>query len=141
MNRSTNLSLLLALAFAAILAGCQVKPTVPDYDGAMLYQGYCASCHGPIGKGDGPVAPSMMVKMQDLRTIQARNNGVFPHDMIKDMIDGSGMRATHGSHDMPVWGWTFYSAEYKMGEEEPDKFAAARISGLVKYLESIQITD
>lgn len=27
--------------------------------GAMLYGTYCASCHGPDGKGDGPVAAAL----------------------------------------------------------------------------------
>jgi mono/diheme cytochrome c family protein len=27
--------------------------------GAQLYSTYCASCHGPDGKGDGPVAASL----------------------------------------------------------------------------------
>jgi high-affinity iron transporter len=27
--------------------------------GALLYSTYCASCHGPKGQGDGPIAASM----------------------------------------------------------------------------------
>ncbi len=41
-------------------------PTVPTGNlrgdgaaGARLYATYCASCHGPEGKGDGPVAASL----------------------------------------------------------------------------------
>ena len=114
---------------------------MPEYDGAMLYKGYCASCHGPTGKGDGPVAPTLIGKMQDLRTIQTRNGGVFPREMIENTIDGLGMRSVHGTRDMPVWGWAFYNAEYRMGEEDPGKFAAARISSLVDFLENIQTVE
>ena len=141
MNRSTKLSLILALACGGILAGCQAKRTVPEYDGAMLYRGYCASCHGPTGKGDGPVAPAMIANMQDLRTIQARYTGVFPREIIENTIDGSDMRIAHGTRDMPVWGWVFYIAEYRMGEEEPEKLATTRIIALVDHIESIQITE
>jgi mono/diheme cytochrome c family protein len=27
--------------------------------GAMMYATYCASCHGPKGQGDGPIAATM----------------------------------------------------------------------------------
>jgi mono/diheme cytochrome c family protein len=140
MIRLINLSLILVLMLAGVIAACQARSAVPEYDGATLYRGYCASCHGLEGRGDGPVAPAMNYVIQDLRTIQARNGGVFPRQMIKEIIDGGGMRAVHGTCDMPVWGWAFYLAESRIGEEKPKKFAAARISALADYLESIQIT-
>ena len=124
---------------AALLTACQTTPAIPEYDGAMLYQGYCASCHGPTGRGDGPIAPSLNVGMQDLRTIAARNGGSFPEILIETIIDGTRERPAHGTPGMPVWGWAFYTAEAKMGETEPEKFADARIRALTDYLESIQI--
>jgi mono/diheme cytochrome c family protein len=35
-------------------------------DGKKLYQSYCISCHGDAGRGDGPAAPSMDPRPQDL---------------------------------------------------------------------------
>ena len=124
---------------AMLIAACQTTPVIPEYDGANLYKGYCASCHGPSGAGDGPVASVLKPGMQDLRTISARNGGVFPQTVIDAIIDGSGMRPAHGSVGMPVWGRAFYMAESAMGEEEPEKYAAARIRALSDYLESIQV--
>jgi len=126
------------VGLAGIVAACQMTQEVPEYNGAMLYQGYCASCHGPAGRGDGPVALELTVFMEDLRTITARNDGVFPRQSIEEMIEGSRVRVAHGTPDMPVWGWAFYVAEQQMGETEPQKFAAARITALTNYLEGIQ---
>lgn len=85
------------------------------------------------------MAPLLTVGMKDLRTIQRRSEGVFPRQVIEQIIDGRGQRAVHGTRDMPVWGWTFYRAESLMGEADPERFTTARIRALVEYLKSIQI--
>ena len=36
----------------------QVKPT-SSVSGAQMFKAYCAVCHGPSGKGDGPVATAL----------------------------------------------------------------------------------
>ena len=125
--------LLLTLA----TAGCQTaqpgeEQAAQEYDGRNLYLGYCASCHGPSGAGDGPVAAGMAFKMEDLRTLEARN-GVFPADRVRETIDGRTLRAVHGTYDMPVWGWQF------LLEEDSEEHVAARIDALVEYLRSIQV--
>ena len=33
--------------------------------GAALYGQYCASCHGPDGRGDGPISASLVPKPAD----------------------------------------------------------------------------
>ena len=38
----------------------QAKPTSP-VSGAQMFKEYCAVCHGPSGKGDGPVATALKV--------------------------------------------------------------------------------
>ena len=38
----------------------QVKPT-SAVSGAQMFKEYCAVCHGPSGKGDGPVATALKV--------------------------------------------------------------------------------
>ena len=126
---------MVALSVIALgLLGCQIGEPEPEaaYDGRNLYLGYCASCHGPTGAGDGPIAPALKYGMQDLRTLEQRK-GVFPHDWLREIIDGRTLRAVHGTREMPVWGWQFYLAE---GSEEP---VAARIDALVEHLRSIQI--
>lgn len=42
----------------------------------MLYEANgCASCHGPEGHGDGPVASSLEVRPTDLRYVAGFRNG------------------------------------------------------------------
>lgn len=129
-----------AVAAVSLVVGCQATTPVPDYDGANLFQGYCASCHGMDAAGDGPLAAKLAVAPPDLRTLEARY-GSFPRERLEQIIDGRGMRSVHGTQDMPVWGWAFYDAEQKAGEEAPRELAAARIEALVDYLESIQVVD
>lgn len=133
MKKAATLGILAAtLLGAAFIGGCQMTGTVPEYDGSALFQGYCAGCHGPSGAGDGPVAASLAVGMEDLRGLSSRNGGVFPRDRLKDIIDGRTLRAAHGTPDMPVWGW-----EFRMVEES-EAHVQARIDALLNYLESIQ---
>jgi mono/diheme cytochrome c family protein len=40
--------------------------------GHDLFAFYCAPCHGPGGKGDGPVAPALRTPAADLTTIGSR---------------------------------------------------------------------
>lgn len=131
-------ALILLLPILAI-AGCQTaepgeEQTAYQYDGRNLYLGYCASCHGLTGAGDGPVAGGMAFKMEDLRTLQARH-GAFPADQLREVIDGRTLRSVHGTNDMPVWGWQFLLAE------DSEEHVAARIDALVEYLRSVQQVD
>lgn len=114
-----------------IVAACQTREPVPEYDGRNLFLGYCASCHGAEGAGDGPVAAAMKRPMADLRTLHARH-GAFPRDWLLTVIDGRTLHAAHGTPDMPVWGWQFHLAV----DSEAD--VAARIDALVDYIERIQ---
>lgn len=117
-----------------LLAGCQLTEPVPPYDGQNLYLGYCASCHGPTGRGDGPVAPSMVVQIQDLRTLSQRH-GEFPREWLREVIDGRDLRAAHGTVDMPVWGYEFRRVEPSAA------YVEARIDALIDHIESLQIQN
>jgi mono/diheme cytochrome c family protein len=72
-----------ALGIAALFAACSAarhgsvgtsadatargrQPTAAER-GAPLYAAYCAGCHGPQGRGDGPVAGVIKLKPADLR--------------------------------------------------------------------------
>jgi mono/diheme cytochrome c family protein len=126
-------------ALAATITACQTyRP--PDYDGRNLYIGYCASCHGPIGAGDGPLAAQLIAgDMGDLRRLKAENDGVYPRERLIEMIDGRQLRAAHGTYDMPVWGWQFRREE---GTTEEGRLnVEARIRALVDYLETLQVDD
>lgn len=128
--RRTILLNLLALALPC------AADEAPDYNGADLFRVFCASCHGPQARGNGPVAKSLKVKVPDLTRIARRRSGEFPAESIRRIIDGRELRPTHGSGDMPVWGQEFY------GVSSDDAVRRARsnelIDRLVDYLRSIQ---
>jgi mono/diheme cytochrome c family protein len=102
--------------------------------GSGLFVNYCASCHGPQAKGNGPMADVLKTKPADLTTIAKRNGGKFPSDIVFRTIDGRNPVRGHGGQDMPVWGNTFLRVE---GGATPEVIRA-RIESLVLYLESIQ---
>lgn len=108
----------------------------PDLSGAELYQAFCASCHGPQARGNGPVAKSLKIKVPDLRFIARRHEGRFPVDLVTRLIDGREFRAAHGTGDMPVWGREFYG----FAGNDPDRRARSDqlIASMVEYLQSIQ---
>ena len=102
--------------------------------GSGLYVNYCASCHGPKAKGDGPMAAVLTKKPADLTTIAKRNGGKFPSDLVFRTIDGRNPVMGHGGQEMPIWGNAFLRVQ---GGATPE-VTRARIEALVNYLESIQ---
>ena len=111
--------------------------------GEHEYMANCASCHGPMGKGDGPVAEVLSTKPNDLTEISANYSGTFPEDHIYKVVSGQEMINPHGSREMPVWGPRYWEiAVERAGQVPHDVDAQAlvhgRIMALVQYLESIQ---
>jgi Cytochrome c len=78
--------------------------------GKLEYQASCAACHGADGKGNGPVAAALTTKPPDLTTLSKKNNGVFPVGRIYDTIDGRQELKSHGTREMPIWGFRFSPA-------------------------------
>lgn len=138
----------LALAFAG-LSGCTQEAEVPTDEpttelvestdlmttGRDLYETYCASCHGPEARGDGPVAALLTVPPPDLTQIRARNGGTFPVDDLYRMVDGREAVAAHGTREMPVWGNAWESVD---GGPPDNGMVEQRINLLIEYLRSIQ---
>jgi mono/diheme cytochrome c family protein len=101
--------------------------------GKALFMQYCASCHGPNGAGDGPLASSLNTPAANLRLLSLRFGNPLPQDIIARFIDGRAEIKAHGPRDMPVWGERFYAESN--GEEAKIK---QRIAKLVVFLQSIQ---
>ncbi len=94
---------------------------------------YCASCHGPSGHGDGPVAVELKKRPADLTQLAKNNNGNFPYTRVRAVIDGRGQAlGIHGPADMPVWGERFRQ------EGRNDTQVRGKILNIVDYLVSIQ---
>lgn len=110
----------------------QMKQTTP---GAEVFRTYCATCHGPSARGDGPLANSMLRKPPNLTEIAKRNGGQFPSEVVFRTIDGRQPVRGHGGPDMPVWGDAFTRSR-EAGDADRVK---AVIQSLVAYLESVQL--
>jgi hypothetical protein len=107
--------------------------------GVIEYEMSCLPCHGVNGKGDGPLARRLKTQPPDLTQIERLNDGVFPADRLKLMIDGREIVAAHGPREMPVWGER-YRRPVPDAEAEWDIEAVARlrIDALVSYIEGMQ---
>jgi hypothetical protein len=97
---------------------------------------YCASCHGALGRGDGPAARALQTPPADLRRIAFRRGGVFPDAEIARKIDGRFEIGAHGSREMPVWGRVF--AADVPETDTAESITRGVVSVLVEYLKSIQ---
>ena len=98
------------------------------------YQKYCASCHGPEGRGDGPVAQAMKAMPADLTLLSMNNDGKYPADKVREIIDGRADVKAHGPRAMPVWGKEFYVSAEGVGQRQ----AHDRIEGLTDYVRRMQ---
>lgn len=92
------------------------------YEGRRLYVSYCLLCHGPEGKGDGPLAKAMNISPADLSTtVRSRSDTI-----LTKIITGEGRQTITGrdrhnllSEAMPEW---------------KDVFSAKQVQALIAYL-------
>lgn len=136
--RNTSLAVgTLAGVFVVALAAAATRPdvaTVTD-SGGETFRTYCAVCHGPGGRGDGPLADDLRVRPTDLALIASRNSGRYPEEKVRRSIDGRSLVKGHGGSDMPVWGDAFRRASDGYSEEKVKE----KIDGLVEHLRQMQI--
>jgi len=107
------------IAFCVLAAGAFLAtPAAMAGDataGKAKYDMFCSSCHGPTGKGDGPVGAALNPKPRDFST------GEFKFDTDKDGKAGTdadlknviknGSSAYGGSPMMAPWGATLAEAD------------------------------
>lgn len=123
-----------------LLALAAVPALAQDYSqhtGAQLFSRFCSSCHGPLGRGDGPVAPTLKVEVPDLTRLVRRPGDPFPTEQVRRIVDGRAVLAAHGARRMPVWGYEFATAT----ATEPDSGAAQAavlVDRLVEHLRGLQ---
>jgi mono/diheme cytochrome c family protein len=109
--------LLWALLISFLCVPCSRAAAAEAEAGKEMYRRYCASCHGLDGKGNGPVATQLKIKLPDLTLVKKRNKGTFPLDDVMATIDGRRVVKGHGDRQMPVWGEVF------SGEDEQKKYS------------------
>ncbi len=127
----------LTLAGAALLAACLPGPArVPS--GAEDFASFCAACHGPGGRGDGPVAGELAKRPADLTRLAARNRGVYPATRVMAQIWGyTGGR--DGAEVMPAFGPLLDGelVPYDGGDGIPTP-TPIRLVQLAEYLKGLQ---
>jgi mono/diheme cytochrome c family protein len=124
---------IVATALAASVAQAQRRvEKVPiqstPIKATVMYDEYCAVCHGREAKGDGPYAADLKTRPADLTRISARNGGVFQPVKVARYIDG--LDETPGSRDMPLWRGLFKSLDSRL--------ASVRTHALVEHLKTLQ---
>lgn len=126
---------------AAVAAQRQTEPrqralTIESLAGRDTFEFYCAPCHGPDGRGQGPVAAALSTTPPDLTMLSYRRGGTFPSKEIREFLTGTGRPiVAHGPGTMPIWGPTFQALD------PSDRRVRIRIANVVTYVESIQSTS
>lgn len=107
-------------------------PVTSPASGEVMFNTYCAVCHGKSGKGDGPAASEFKIPPANLTLLATNNNGKYPADHVAETIlTGPRDAKAHGSRDMPVWGDIFRA----MGDSAQVK---QRIHNLTEYVGTLQ---
>jgi len=91
-----------ALTLVAIILAGAASAQEADR-GRDVYVSHCATCHGPTGHGNGPMADVLSVAPTDLTMLARLNGGVFPTDRVVRRVDGASEVLAHGG-PMPLWG-------------------------------------
>lgn len=131
------------------IAGFIVGSAAQDIDvGKMEYQSSCAPCHGIDAKGGGPVSNALKTRPSDLTALAKKNNGVFPVDAVYKIIDGRDAIGSHGTREMPIWGYRFVPPQHyslKKADDyiylppaSPETVVQGRILAVIDYLNRIQ---
>ena len=139
MTRRTHWMLaavfVIASAGGAWSRGPQVHGTREDpASGISLFRVYCASCHEPSGRGDGPVADLVVPRAPDLTALSRRNGGVFPRGAVIARLDGTKPVASHSAAAMPAWHDVLRATEGR-----DTRTIRERLNALADHLESLQV--
>ena len=134
-NRAALAATLLLLA-----AGCVTPPVTdaptPEPTGQEIYQAQCAACHGPEGRGDGPLAQRLDRRPADLTALG--DGAAFPRAHVMGYVDGY-FRNDSGEV-MPRFGPDMAAGElvpYDIGDGILTPTPAALIR-VADYVESLQ---
>lgn len=130
-------ALWVAVSLAAVASSLQVTTNPDDAKaaverGRVMFEQYCASCHGKGGTGDGPAASAMTTKPTNLTIMQKRNGAFFPAQA-ESAIRGTSPVVAHGAPGMMVW-----AAMFRADSRRNRTLVDTRIRELVAFIETIQ---
>ncbi|MBD3662718.1 c-type cytochrome [Sulfitobacter sp. TSTF-M16] len=106
-------------------------------EGALFFVDNCQSCHGPTGKGDGPLAADLAVKPRDLTQLARENGGVFPTARALSYIYGDPGNS-HLSRVMPEFGGAMADDLVPLEVDGIDTPTPRALAALLAYMEAIQ---
>jgi hypothetical protein len=130
------------------IVGFGACASAQDIDvGKTEYQSSCAACHGNDAKGNGPVSNALKTRPTDLTVLAKNNNGVFPVSRMQKIIDGRDSLITHGTREMPIWGYRFTPPQptklkddyVYLPPDSPEPVIQSRIMAVIDYLNRIQV--
>ena len=145
--RQTLSSLFILVCFALVTSATTAFPqttggkpvikqgTAPQTNvvsGPDMFKAYCAACHGPNAKGNGPAATALKKMPTDLTLLARNNQGKFPEERFREVVERNALVIEHGTSDMPLWGPVFRSLR------GGDDGAKLRVFNLMKYVETLQ---
>ncbi|MDP5306090.1 c-type cytochrome [Paracoccus spongiarum] len=133
--RAVVLAGLGGVAMAGLIAAC--APGTQLTTGRSDFRALCVDCHGPAGKGDGPMAEGLNPRPADITRIARDNGGVFPRNRVMSHIYGYSMG--RGETAMPSFGDVLEGRTvlYDSGDgvETPTPW---RLVALMEYVEGLQ---
>ena len=120
-----------------LVAQTKIRPApmtnTPAGKGGVMFDTYCASCHGLDAKGDGPAASAFKGRVPDLTVLSKNNNGDFPAQRVLATLRSDSPSPGHGNAQMPVWGRLFRES----GQAESE--VQLRLYNLTHFLEILQV--
>ena len=88
--------------------------------GAQLFQAQCVTCHGPQGRGDGPLAPTLDPKPTALADhFRARERSLFAlHQIITNGVSGTPMASFGSLPEDDRWALAFFVGTLPYGKAD-----------------------
>lgn len=123
------------LGLVGVISAC--APKIAESTGRNDFMALCVDCHGPAGKGDGPLADGLNPHPADITKVAAGNGGIFPRQQVMNHIDGFTMGRSESP--MPAFGellegkTVLYDSGDGIASPTP-----ARLVALMEYVEGLQ---
>ena len=112
--------------------------------GKREYDTNCAVCHGATGRGEGPFASVMNVRIPSLTALAKASGGVFPFARVYEIIEGAQVPKAHGASGMMIWGDAYVTQRAGLKDDyggalyDPATLARARTLALTEYVYRLQ---